>query len=31
VGRLGHQVKLFHEATSPTIIMGIIHLSVKKA
>jgi hypothetical protein len=31
VGRHGHQVKLLHEATSPRIILSIIHLSTKNA
>jgi hypothetical protein len=29
VGRLSCQVKLLHEATSPRIIPGIVHLSAK--
>jgi hypothetical protein len=31
VGRLSHYVKPLHEATSPRIILGIVHLSAKNA
>jgi hypothetical protein len=31
VGRLGSQIKLLCEATSPKIVPGVIHLSAKNA
>jgi hypothetical protein len=31
VGRLSRQVKLLHNATSPRIIPGVVHLSAKGA